>query len=218
MIRFAAFCAVLFAFILNAQPVAAAPMFVNGGFETGDFTGWTVSGNAEHGVATGGTPINGTLIAGNLVNSRTGDFAAFGKFQGGVSPARILLEQTVELEPDVTYAVTLRRGVFGDGTDYRWSNYLKMWVNNGSVATSSGGFHIGPMWSTTTIGNYHFPAGQTSVTFHFEFGGYELNSQGLAGFSIDDISIQQVPEPTSMCWLALAAVVVGTRRCRLSAR
>jgi hypothetical protein len=198
----------------TAGPVAAAPMFVNGGFETGDFTGWTVSGNAEHGVAVSGTPITGTVIAGNLVKARTGDYAAFAKFQGGTSPTTLVLEQTVELDPGVTYSVNIRRTVFGDGDAYRWSESLKYSAGDGSTGSISGGFRIGPSWSNLTISGFTATAGQTTKTLRFEFGGYELDSKGLAGFSIDDISIQPVPEPASVCALALASMTVMGRRRR----
>ena len=209
MLRISVLCTALCA-LLASTTAGAAPMFVNGGFETGDFTGWTVGGNAVRGVATEGTPITGTLITDNAVDAFTGNFAAFAKFQKTPTPTTLTLEQTLDLEPGVSYSVTIHREVFGTG-DYRWTNTLR------ATVAISGGFQIGPNWSTITVFSYVAPPGQTATTIRFELGGYATDTGGLAGFSIDDITIQQLPEPAGLTVLWVTAVgLLHRRRRRLS--
>ncbi len=187
-------------------------MFTNGGFETGDFTGWTVGGNAVSGVATAGTPITGTLIPDNVVGVRTGDFAAFAKFQNTPTPTTLTLEQTIDVDPGVNYVITVRRGVFGTG-EYRWTPSLKLtWVDTGAAGTSTGGWYVGPMWADLNVSGWVFPASRPTATFRFEFGGYATDTGGLAGFSIDDITIQPVPEPAGLAVTCVTAIGLLRRR------
>ena len=209
--------AVLIACALGpATAAAAAPMFVNCGFETGDFTGWTVGGNAVSGVAPEGTPITGTLIPDNFVDARSGSFAAFAKLQSNDPATTLTLEQTVDVDPGVPYSVTVRRGVFGSGIN-GYTMSLNLFVDGELESGSTLSQTSGPAWTFDTMGNYVFPAGQTSATFRFEIGGAERFSGGLAGFSIDDVTIQEVPEPTGLAVVCLtAAAALRRRRRRLS--
>ena len=114
----------------------------------------------------------------------------------------------------MNYAISVRRGVFGSG-DYRWTNTLKViLVDSGASATVGGGFQIGPTWTAINSSGWIFPPSRPTATFRFEFGGYETNTGGLAGFSIDDITIQPVPEPAGLSVMCLTAVGLLRRRRR----
>ena len=62
--------------------------------------------------------------------------------------------------------------------------------------------------------NSVFTANQSTATIRFDLGGKATDTGGPAGFSFDDFTIQQVPEPAALSLLALPALLFSRRRPR----
>jgi hypothetical protein len=184
--------------------------FVNEGFETGDLSGWTVTSSAPHGVATEGTPIAGTAVAGNYVHPHDGNFAAWAALEPSGGNSTITFTQSVLVEPDVQYQVALRVGVFGDGTPQH--DFTRQWTIDGIArpevgAIGSGGFT--EAFLTTAA----FAGAPRMVTYSLTIGRLD-SSTVTRGFSIDDITIRAVPEPSFLG--ALAGPLLALRRRRVA--
>ena len=193
-------CCIACVTVLASLNVAIHAAFVNPGFETGDFTGWTVGGNAEYGVALTGTPITGTAIPGNYVNAWTGAYAAWVKL-GTTDPATTFtLEQTVPVAPGVTYQWGYSEGAFSTPPLFNSHYSVRKWVNGNLFSSGSGS--MGSGYITFTTGNFVAPAGADVATWKFEWSG-NVTGGGVAGFSIDDLFVRAVPEPTTLTGLVI---------------
>jgi hypothetical protein len=174
--------------------IASADLVFNGGFETGDFTGWILSGN----------PIPGMV---DTKNPHSGLYAADLIAQGSPS----FMEQTLNTTPgmayDLTYFLAVSEPFLAASEPFISGATVEFLaqVNGVMVFDQS---NIPPQPYT----RYSFPfiAAGTSTDLKFGF----RNDPGA--FFLDDISVNAVPEPSSV-WLGLlvtAFAIVGAMRRR----
>jgi hypothetical protein len=164
--------------------IASADLVFNGGFESGDFTGWILSGNPIPGKVDGLKPHSGVYAA---------DLTALGSAS--------FMEQFLATRPGVTYDLTYFLDV--------------------STPTSSGVIEFLAQVNGVTLFDqtnsppqpytrYSFPFLAMSTSTDLKFGfRYDAGS-----FFLDDISVNAVPEPSSV-WLGLlvtAFAIVAMRR------
>ena len=165
--------------------VASADLVFNGGFELGDFTGWILSGN----------PIPGMV---DTMNPHSGKFAADLTALG----YRSFMEQFLPTKPGVTYDLTYFLDVSKPFTSGTVVEFLAQ-INGVTV------FHqmnIPPQPYT----RYSFPFIATGASTDLKFG-FQYDA---GAFFLDDISVNAVPEPSSL-WLGLlvtAFAMVAMRR------
>jgi hypothetical protein len=166
--------------------IASADLVFNGGFELGDFTGWILSGNPIRGMVDTANPHSGTFAA---------DLTALD------SPS--FMEQMLATTPGAMYDLTYFLDVskpFTSGTVVEFLTQL----NGVTVFDHT---NIPPQPYT----RYSFPFLATGTSTDLKFGfRYDAGSLFL-----DDISVNAVPEPSSV-WLGLLvtafAIVVVRRR------
>jgi hypothetical protein len=187
-------------FVVSASRVSATNLIANPGFETGDLTGWTV--------------INASPYGGVSVRSDENDPLAAGSFNAFASnlysAAQIELQQSTPL------------GSAGPGTvNYSFDLRLDLSVRGGSFAVhiwdvNSGGGIIdqGPGLLQPNIsadGSWHTFSGTftaPSNVDHFEIEFDTSVPVPLTGSSaeimrIDNVSISQVPEPSTISLVGL---------------
>ena len=198
----------------------------NPGFESGDFSGWSLSFSppVEDGVARDALPIDRVLFPDAQVNVRSGDYAAWLKADIHIPfPSDLLtlgLSQTLTLEPNTRYELgfwfsdgsSAGNALGIGGTIYINDNFIPDYYWDGVVTILNPGFP-------------HFYAGQTATNFtHFE-SFYETSNReehvtvrfslgtlpGLA-FSVDDFTVQPIPEPTVLTLLVLSLLMFCVRK------
>jgi hypothetical protein len=174
----------LFALILGASaPATGGNIVVNGGFETGDFSGWTLN-----------DPSVGTFVTsafGGYVPHGGDYFAAL-----GASGQLGMISQNLNTSAGTTY--TLDYFLASDG--FTPNEFEVVW----------GG--------TTLFDQVNIPA-QNYVEYTFQVTAtgastnltfYEQNDNGF--LSLDDVSVNTVPEPASLTLFVLGmAAFVGYR-------
>jgi hypothetical protein len=172
--------------------IVTADIVFNGGFETGDFTGWILSGN----------PIPGTV---DTMNPHSGQFAA--DLTALSSPS--FIEQVLATTPgamyDLTYFLAVSEPFLAASEPFISGATVEFLaqVNGVTIFDES---NIAPQPYT----RYSFPfiAAGTSTDLKFGF----RNDPGA--FFLDDISVNSVPEPSSV-WLGLlvtAFAIIAMRR------
>jgi hypothetical protein len=165
--------------------IASADLVFNGGFESGDFTGWILSGN----------PIPGIV---DMANPHSGQFAA----DLTALDSQSFMEQFLATTPGAMYDLTYFLDVSKPFTSGTVVEFLAQ-VNGVTVFDQT---NIPPQPYT----RYSFPFIATGISTDLKFGfRYDAGA-----FFLDDISVNAVPEPSSL-WLGLvvtAFVVVVVRR------
>jgi hypothetical protein len=165
--------------------IASADLVFNGGFELGDFTGWILSGN----------PIPGMV---DMANPHSGQFAADLRALGSQS----FMEQPLATTPGALYDLTYFLDVSKPFTSGTVVKFLAQ-INGITVFDQK---NIPPQPYT----RYSFPFIATGTSTDLKFGfQYDAGS-----FFLDDISVNAVPEPSSV-WLGFlvtAFAIVAMRR------
>jgi hypothetical protein len=173
--------------------IASADLVFNGSFETGDFTGWILSGN----------PIPGTV---DTKNPHSGLYAADLIAQGSPSFMEQLLATTPGAAYDLTYFLAVSEPFLAVSEPFISGATVEFvaQVNGVPVFDES---NIPPQPYT----RYSFPFIATGPSTDLKFGF----SNDPGAFFLDDISVNAVPEPSSV-WLGLLvtafAIVVMRRR------
>jgi hypothetical protein len=165
--------------------IASADLVFNGGFESGDFTGWILSGN----------PIPGIV---DMANPHSGQFAA----DLTALDSQSFMEQFLATTPGAMYDLTYFLDVSKPFTSGTVVEFLAQ-VNGVTVFDQT---NIPPQPYT----RYSFPFIATGISTDLKFG-FRYDAEA---FFLDDISVNAVPEPSSL-WLGLvvtAFVVVVVRR------
>jgi hypothetical protein len=165
--------------------IASADLVFNGGFESGDFTGWILSGN----------PIPGIV---DMANPHSGQFAA----DLTALDSQSFMEQFLATTPGAMYNLTYFLDVSKPFTSGTVVEFLAQ-VNGVTVFDQT---NIPPQPYT----RYSFPFIATGISTDLKFGfRYDAGA-----FFLDDISVNAVPEPSSL-WLGLvvtAFAIVVVRR------
>jgi hypothetical protein len=165
--------------------IASADLVFNGGFESGDFTGWILSGN----------PIRGIV---DMANPHSGQFAA----DLTALDSQSFMEQFLATTPGAMYDLTYFLDVSKPFTSGTVVEFLAQ-VNGVTVFDQT---NIPPQPYT----RYSFPFIATGISTDLKFGfRYDAGA-----FFLDDISVNAVPEPSSL-WLGLvvtAFAIVVVRR------
>jgi len=171
-------------------------LVANCGFESGDFTGWTVSGNDVPGEEGNLYGVEGTdpypLPGGTAPNS--GNFQAF---IGDLNADPTTLSQDLTTNPGGQYLVSfyLSQQLVGPGTV---TNFFDV---------TFGGMTIEDLTDVDVQG-YTFYSGLVTITG----SSAALNITGgndIGEFLLDDVSVMQVPEPSSLSLMLLGVGMIG---------
>ena len=193
--------------LMGLSSVADAQVFANAGFEmpvitTGGWVpnpvGWNWKGEFNTGIANG----SGSWGTG----AHSGNQYAFVESDGIDFPGKqAFMEQTVGgfqigHEYDVTFWMATRNGNVGGNV----SNPMLV-ILNGSATIFGPQTAAGPQW--TFYSTAVFTATSTSNTFAFQTTQTGQDSANL----FDDIAVQPVPEPASLCGLAIGIFAIRRR-------
>ena len=185
---------------------------INGSFETGDFSGWTVSGSAV--VCAGGDSFCGVPFDGTFSATLNG---------GDVTPDAVI-DQTFATTPGTVYRLTFAYGIM----DFVGGAAQQL---RAEIISSVGGVHdlLDQTVSSPTSVNagdavnaavnyglftFTFTADDTSATL--QFSDLASNPSGSIDGKLDAVSIDVVPEPSSLLLMLTGIAPLAYWRRKLS--
>jgi len=180
-------------FCLTTLAVAAqATIVFNGGFETGDLTGWTLTNASVYdAVCQAGHPIGAATC---IVHS--GNYAMSLGHAGGVTT----LSQSLATTPGVLY--NLEFYLANDNpSDVGTETFEVMWDGSSVYSLSS----PQPSFPYTLV-SLDVTATSNSTTLAF------LAEQDPSQWFLDDVSVQAIPEATTMFMVVVGLVTAGLAR------
>ena len=183
--------------VSGAAFASATNLLLNPGFETGNFSGWTISGTSpNYGVDINGPVITGTYPAfgTTTVLVRSGTYAGYAVVcsSGPCSPSGddpsdyLNLSQTVSLTAGMLDTASFW---VASGSGLAYGNGSEILVDGSPIALSlsnvTSSYQLVSGTFTTSGGTY-------DIGFRIAGSGY-----GDAGFSFDDFSLTETPEPAT---------------------
>jgi hypothetical protein len=199
-------CTVVVVFAVHEA--SAANLLQNSGFETGTLSSWTVSGS--------GSGVGARVITPNNGPSAPGTHSAF--LSNLVMSATLGLQQTTPLGSVhaglVNFSFDLQNIVSANGG----AILIDVWDMNsaGGIIDQGVGLPLNApvdsIWHTYS-GSYTAPAG----TDHLKV---ELDATFVEILSVDNVSLSQVPEPTTAALVTLGLIggFVGQRKRRFETK
>jgi hypothetical protein len=197
------------ALVFVAGQVSAANLVLNPGFETGDLTSWSVFGAGSGASVTVQTPDNGP--------SAPGSFNAY--MTNSIAAANLALQQSTAVGDAipglVNYSFDMKGSVSANGGVF----FVHIWdINSTGGVIDQGPGLLGPYFPstsswTTITGSFTAPANVNHLEVEFD-----CTTGAAAGSAeaihVDNVSLSQVPEPTTLTLvgLGMVAAVLGLRR------
>jgi len=195
-----------FAGLLIGNSVFAQNLLQNPGFETGDLTDW----NAQ------GTGVGATIVV-QAPNgpSAPGSFSAF--MDDTLQANNLALQQSTAPGDASPGVVDYSFDILGNTSLVGGVAFVHIWdISSTGAVIGQGPGLLGPYFPSTTgwttiSGSFTAPAGVDH--FEIEFDCTTGAATGSAeSFSIDNVSLSQVPEPTSLALTAMGLVWVWKYR------
>lgn len=207
--------------LLGTVGSAKAQLITNGSFETpattsgtySEFhsgsmgiTGWTVGGP----VSVHLTNTNFTEGSGNILFFNSADGLNSVDLTGTANTGANSIFQTVTTIPGVPYELTFSVGVTGGSVNYDSPSRIEVFAGDNSlgVFTNSNVPTAGnpANWESFTVG---FTALASSTTIKFVNATPTVGNGGNNFAGLDNVSLQAVPEPTSLAIFGLATLAGG---------
>jgi hypothetical protein len=190
-----------------AQCASAQNQVQNCGFETGDFTDWTMSGS--------NAVLSQTWAYGvDALNAHTGTYEAYMGTEGATpgthtSADSLTLSQSIALTENLTYQISFY--IDQDTAVYKgYTNYFAaVWDGTTLMQETAAAVTNGYVYETFTVTGS--ASGANTLAFL---------SQNDAGYwSLDDVSLIEIPEPASLAAFGLGLVgLTAAYRRRRAAR
>jgi hypothetical protein len=199
------------ALVFIAGQVSAQNLVLNPGFETGDTTSWLVLGAAS------GASV--TVQSGDNGPSDPGSYNAF--MTNSIAASNLALQQSTAvgdaIPGTVNYSFDMKGSVSANGGVF----FVHIWdINSTGGVIDQGPGLLGPYFPSTTswttiTGSFTAPATVNHLEVEFDCTtGAAAGS--VEAVHVDNVSLSQVPEPTTVTLVGLGLVggIWGLRRRR----